>query len=138
MESVAAPSEHPLAGKRARHLLRMVFALETLAAAGLAFWHNGVQEGLLLLLLMAGIPLLWLAAYCFFFRLRPGEVVVCAVGELLLALQISAWAYVLLYHAGDGLGLGILVLLVGLLGQTTTVFLLLALQGWLAWHRRRK
>lgn len=130
------PAEHPLARKRTRHALRVVLALETLAAAALAFWHNGIQDGLFLLLIMAGIPLLWLAAYCFIFRLRSGEVAICAVGELLLALQLGAWAYVLLYHAGDGLGFGLLLFLVGLMGQFAFLFLLLALQGWLAWHRR--
>lgn len=131
------PAEHSLAGTRTRRALRVVLALETLAAAALAFWHNGVQDGLFLLLIMAGIPLLWLAAYCFFFQLRTGEIAICAVGELLLALQLGAWAYVLLYHAGDGLGFGILLILVGVLGQLAFLFLLLALQGWLAWHRRK-
>lgn len=129
-------AEPPLAGKRARSVLRVVLAVETLAVAALAFWHNSVENALFLMLVMAGIPLLWLAAYCFFFKLRTGEVAICAVGELLLALQIGVWGYFLIYHAEDGLGLGIMLFLVGVLGQLTFLFLLLALQGWLAWHRR--
>ncbi|MCQ2370886.1 MAG: hypothetical protein MJ058_02385 [Akkermansia sp.] len=121
--------QNQLAGVKARRILRVVLAAEMAASAGLALWHNTWENAVMCLLLMVGLPLLWLACYCFFLKkLRVAAVRVCAVGEALLAIQIGLWAYVLYFHAGDGLGLGWLLIIVGVGGQFTWLYLMLILQ----------
>lgn len=127
-----------LAGVQARRALRVVLAVETAASAGLALWHNTWENAVMCLLLMVGLPLLWLACYCFVLKkLRVAAVRVCAVGEALLAIQIGLWAYVLYFHAGDGLGLGWLLIIVGVGGQFVWLFLMLILQLWVTLQHPR-
>ena len=131
--------ENLLAGVKARRILRVVLAVEMAASAGLALWHNTWENAVVCLLLMVGLPLLWLTCYCFVLKkLRVAAVRVCAVGEALLAIQIGLWAYVLYFHAGDGLGLGWLLIIVGVGGQFTWLFLMLILQLWVTLRHPRR
>lgn len=95
--SAAAPSSSSLCTA-----LRIVLALESVAAVGLALWHNSVEGALWMLLVMVAVPLIWLAAFCFLFRLRAVSVAACMVGELLLAGQLILWGYILATQAEKG------------------------------------
>lgn len=136
--SVVESEKNQLAGVKARQVLRVVLAEEMAASAGLALWHNTWENAGVCLLLMVGLPLLWLTCYCFVLKLRAAEVRVCAAGDALLAIQIGLWAYVLYFHAGDGLGLVGFLINVGVCGQFAWLFLMLILQLWVTLRHPRR
>ena len=90
MDDDSSPEINQLVSTNVRRALRVVLAAEMAASAGLALWHNTWENAGVCLLLMVGLPLLWLACYCFVLKkLRVAAVRVCAAGEALLAIQIG-------------------------------------------------